>query len=243
MTSSKPIRILHISDLHIGENRYTPDYLESKEWKNLQILTRLGIDLQIDMLIIAGDLFESNRVDDRTVFLTAEELTRLKVPVMILPGNHDPLMQDSVYSRIPLKELSRNLHIFTDPEGESFTFPELNLSVWGKPITSYGGDLRPLSGVPPRGREQWQIATAHGYYVGSEPHDSWSFQISEDEIVNSGQDYIALGHWGAYKCVYDGDVKAYYCGSAFSGTYTVAIVDCVYGAGIDVRPYSLASDI
>ena len=75
--------------------------------------------------------------------------------------------------------------------------------------------------------------------AGAESHPAYSFQISEREIVDSQRDYIALGHWGAFKCVSDGDVKAYYCGSPSSGTRSVAIVDLVDKEEVRVQKYSV----
>ena len=117
--------------------------------------------------------------------------------------------------------------------------PDLGVSVWGKPIASYDDDIRPLAGVPRcQGEGHWHIAVAHGYYVGTETHSYRSYPISRDEIVTSRQDYIALGHWPAFRCVCDGPVKAYYCDSpSISGT--VNIVDLVEGVGVQVGRCSL----
>lgn len=167
------------------------------------------------------------------------ELLRALVPVVILPGNHDCLIPDSVYRQACFSKLTPNVRVFTSPEGERFSFPELDLAVWGKPITSYEADHRPMAGIPPRGKERWQIAVAHGYYVGVRNDQIHSFQISEEEIVQSCQDYVALGHWGAFRCVCDEPVKAYYPGSA-SGTGMVAIVDLLDKVGVQVRSHPLA---
>ena len=46
---------------------------------------------EVDMLLIAGDLFDHNRVPDETIAFVQEQLRRLQRPVVILPGNHDCL--------------------------------------------------------------------------------------------------------------------------------------------------------
>ena len=44
---------------------------------------------RVDLLLIAGDLFDHNRVSDETVEFARRELDRLRSAVVILPGNHD----------------------------------------------------------------------------------------------------------------------------------------------------------
>jgi DNA repair exonuclease SbcCD nuclease subunit len=48
-------------------------------------------------IVVAGDVFETNQVDPKTVRRTLEALSEVSVPVYLLPGNHDPLNAASVY--------------------------------------------------------------------------------------------------------------------------------------------------
>jgi DNA repair exonuclease SbcCD nuclease subunit len=237
---AKPIRILHAADIHLGErDSANTGGLDDRGQHALKALVDLSIRARTSLVIIAGDLFDHNRVDPRTVDFAVRELLRALVPVVILPGNHDCLIPDSVYRQASFSELTPIVRVFTSPEGERFSFPELDLAVWGKPITSYEADHRPMAAIPPRGKERWQIAVAHGYYVGVRNDQIYSLQISEEEIVQSSHDYVALGHWGAFRCVCDEPVKAYYPGSA-SGTGTVAIVDLLDKVGVQVHSHPLA---
>ena len=47
--------------------------------------------------VVAGDVFETNHVDPRTVKRALEALRGAALPVLLLPGNHDPLDAGSVY--------------------------------------------------------------------------------------------------------------------------------------------------
>jgi DNA repair exonuclease SbcCD nuclease subunit len=200
----------------------------------LQALVGLAVEAEVDLVLIAGDLFEHNRVRDSLVSFVVEQLRGLPRPVIVLPGNHDCLVPDSVYYREHLWAEALNIHVIKALAGETLTWPDLGVAVWGKPLDAYGGDLRPLAGVPPRGLEaQWHIAMAHGCYVGSAHHPYYSFQIRQEEIEASQRDYVALGHWATFNCVCDGPVKAYYCGSP-SLLGTAAIVDLREGIGVQV---------
>ena len=198
----------------------------------------IAIKTRVDLVIIAGDLFDHNRVDDDLISFAVEQFRRLPVPVVILPGNHDCLAPGSPYHREELWREAANIRIFRNAEGETLSFPELGMSVWAKSNNSYENDLHPLEGIPqPQGNGQWHIAVAHGYYYNSEAPLFLSYHITPEEIVASGRDYIALGHLITFKCICSEPV-AYYSGSP-SITGTMAIVDLAEETGVQVTHYSL----
>ena len=227
-----PLRILHTSDLHVEE-------LNDKACRRLEALVKLSSDARVDLVIIAGDLFEHNRVSDDLVIFVAEQLKRMPAYIIILPGNHDCLVPGSVFEKTNLWKNCTNVRIFREPKGEILTLPLLRVSLWGKPIDSYEHDVRPLAGIPrPKNTGYWHIAVAHGYYVDTERPVFPSYHIYEEEVAGCGWDYIALGHLITFGCVVEEPVKACYCGSA-SLTDTVAIVDFAEEAGVQVTRYSM----
>jgi len=233
--SKKRRRILHTADSHLVK-------LGDKPCQSLEAVIGLAIKTKVDLVIIAGDLFDYNNVDDDLVSFAIEQLKRLPVDVLILPGNHDCLVEGSVYCRDERWKHISNVRIFTAEEGETLDLPDLGISVWGKPIASYDGDLQPMVGIPRRQcNGHWHIAMAHGYYVGDKPPVFPSLHITQEEVVTSGWDYIALGHLPAFRCVCDEPV-AYYCGSPSSISATVAIVDFDEETGVQVTRYSVAEE-
>jgi len=225
-------RVLHSSDLHL----MTPG---DSACESLEAVVNAAIKSEADLVIIAGDLFDHNRVDDELIRFTAAQLGRLTVPTIILPGNHDCLLPGCAYERDELWSECGNVRIIREPDGEIVNLPELGVHLWGKSINSYDGDFRPLEGIPqPKEDGRWNIAVAHGYYVSETPPFFYSYLIEEEEIVNSGWDYIALGHIAVFRCVCDEPVKAYYCGSP-SITGTVNIVELAEEKGVQVTRYSL----
>jgi DNA repair exonuclease SbcCD nuclease subunit len=227
-------RILHTSDLHLT-------WLGDKECHNLVAVADLATQMKVDLLLVVGDLFESARVEDDVVRFVAGQFQRLPMPVAILPGNHDCLVTGSAYGRRELWQKCANVHIFREPNGGILTLPDMGLTLWGKPILSYDDDVRPLAGIPrPQSNGQWHIALAHGYYVTNPSPYFTSYNITREDIVTSGWDYIALGHVVTFECVCEEPVKAYYCGSP-SQTGGVAIVDLAEETGVQVNRYSLST--
>ena len=132
-------------------------------------------------------------------------------PVIILPGNHDPLTPDSVYRRSDIPKLP-HVHVLGFRQELSVEFPEIGLEIWGHAHRDYD-TMAPLRDPRPR-TTRWQVVMAHGHY---EPdglarlHPSWLF--GDAEIEATGADYVALGHWNRAARVGNGNIAAYYSGS------------------------------
>ncbi len=226
----KSRRILHTSDWHLASRK-------DKSCGSLVKLVDAAKETRADLVVAAGDLFDHNSVGDDLVGFVVEQLRRLPSGVVILPGNHDCLEEGSVFDREEFRDPGGKIRVIRTPGGETLSYPDLGIFLWGKPILAE--NVLPLSGIPePERHDFWNIALAHGYYVDSPSPHFLSYHITAAEIVNSGWDYIALGHVPIFRCVCDQPVKAYYCGS-LSAAGTVAIVDLVEDTGVQVISYSL----
>ncbi|WP_453985895.1 metallophosphoesterase family protein [Brevibacterium casei] len=54
-----------------------------------------------EFVLVCGDVFESNQLDRAIVARTFDVLNDFTVPVVLLPGNHDPLDASSIYDSQP----------------------------------------------------------------------------------------------------------------------------------------------
>jgi DNA repair exonuclease SbcCD nuclease subunit len=228
--------VLHTSDLHL-------ESLRDQNCQDFISLIMAAREIKPDLLVIAGDLFESQRVKDNLIGFVVEHLGNLAAQVVILPGNHDCITPASAYGRSTIWEDCPNIKIFRLPEGETVKFPDLKINLWGKPIRSYDQDISPLAGLPPpEGNGCWNIAVAHGFYIGNDPPYSPSYQITRREIVESGWDYIALGHVPVFNVIFNEPVTACYSGSPqASGGFL--IVDLCEETGIKLNRYSAATGL
>lgn len=194
------LRLLHVSDLHLEE---------PGDADQVSILAALAADRAASALLIAGDFFDHGRVGSATLAATTAALGQVPVPVVILPGNHDPFMPGSAYTRA---NLGANVHVLSTPGGETCHLAELDLDIWGRPHCGYE-DFRPMEDVPPRGRATWQVAMAHGHLTRGPADLRHAYPISPAEIAESGRDYVALGHWDMPFDASSGAVAAAYSGS------------------------------
>src|SRR5699024_10215124 len=57
----------------------------------------LADDLDAQFVVVAGDVFESNQLHRAVVSRALEAMGDYSVPVVLLPGNHDPLDAASIF--------------------------------------------------------------------------------------------------------------------------------------------------
>jgi DNA repair exonuclease SbcCD nuclease subunit len=222
--SSAPAReivVVHTSDLHVDYD-YTARIHGGDGTAGLACVLAAASGLGADVVLLAGDTFESHRLPPDIIERTASIIAAAAIPVVLLPGNHDPAVPEAVFRRGPLAQ-TQNLYVLGVTHDEAILFPALGLEVWGRPHRDYG-DMIPLENVRPR-QTRWQIALAHGHYVpvpdrATRLRPSWL--IGDHEIAATGADYVALGHWNRAVKVGNGQVAAYYSGSPeYSGTMNV----------------------
>ncbi len=180
------------------------------------IITRL-IEGDAQFLLIAGDLFDSNAVSQEYINFVVRELKRVggNKYVIIIPGSHDPLTENSVYRKKELLNVSPHVHIFQDENLYYKTFPEHDITFWARPNISNRSRKSPLD----IDREQVKIHTgynvvlAHGSVEipGKSSPDDHPVEFSR--IASSEMDYIALGHWHGAQDFSQGGASCWYSGS------------------------------
>ena len=205
------LRIVHSSDLHVGEG-FTEPLHKGDGTAGLRVVLAAARAAKADAVILAGDTFEHNRLSAELLDRAALLLANAGVPVVILPGNHDPAIADSVFHRaIAAPE---NVRVIGVTDDAVVSFPDLALEIWGNAHRDYG-DSAPLACPQPR-RSFWHIAVAHGHYApvaDRSTHLRPGWLIGDDEIAATGADYVALGHWNRHVRVGGEAVAAYYSGS------------------------------
>ena len=95
---------IHTSDLQLGMRRkfLSPEAQSRFDDARLRAVARLGEiaeERSADFIVVAGDVFEHNSLESVTRGRAMEALRKLPVPVYLLPGNHDPLVADSIFHR------------------------------------------------------------------------------------------------------------------------------------------------
>jgi DNA repair exonuclease SbcCD nuclease subunit len=190
--------------LHLGGGR------KGFELHALHDVLAAAARVRADAVILAGDVFDHNRLPLAPIEEATRALADAVLPVVILPGNHDPITPDSVYRRGGLADPA-NVRVFGVTDDARIPIDEIGLELWGKAHSEYV-DMAPLIAPAPRTLPH-QVVVAHGHWIKgpADMHRSWL--IDDEEIAATGADYVALGHWELAQAAGDGRVPAWYSGS------------------------------
>ena len=217
------LKIIHTSDLHIGAKFGT--FGEKAEAQRKAILNALAkiVDMAIErsahIVLISGDLFDSNFPSRVSVDFVKNQLKRLndaKIHAAILPGTHDCLSQDSIYKRERFGAEMPFVFVFDDASVTQKEFPDIDLTLFAKPNTANKSTESPtafLESSVKSASTKYKVAMAHGSVQIEGKAAADDMPITLREISSSGIQYLALGHWHGCQEFSFGSTIAWYAGS------------------------------
>ena len=246
---NRPLTLLHTADIHL-DNRPADSAQLPKTYLAFEAIIDFAQDVNVDLVLIAGDLFDHNRVDEEAVVFAQDQLQRLDCPAVILPGNHDCLQADGIYRRHDFSAACENVRVISDPDGQSITFPDLDLRLWGRGMEAHEPGFHPLANIPARNASptRWHVAMAHGFFYDDFEAPERSSPILASEIRETGWDYVALGHKHVMANHSQGGVAAWYPGTpqpdwSPAPPGHVLLVEFCPDRGVVVRPHHMAAAI
>ena len=234
------LKLLHTSDIHL-DNQSGEDVSDAGALGFISVIDA-AIAHDVDMFLLAGDLFDHNRVKQPCLDFASEQLARLDCPTVMITGNHDCMADYSVYHRYDPREAGDHITFLQEASGAASRFDELGLTIWGRGIVDHHPGHKPLEWVPRHEHDGWYLGMTHGHYTG-QGSERFSSLITPDEIAASGFDYLALGHVHVYSVIQHGDTTAAYPGSPNLGQgakeSSAALVSLEPETGVSVQRVSL----
>jgi DNA repair exonuclease SbcCD nuclease subunit len=198
-----PRKILHAADIHLdsplqklGSYEHAPvDRIRGASRRALENLVNLAIDQSVDLVVIAGDLYDGDWPDQNTglcFVFQASRLVQAGIPIVVIRGNHDAA--NRMTSSLPLP---------TNPDGSSILmrsdavdlrrFESIGIAVHGRSFRTraetenLAADYpRPLAGM-------FNLGLLHTSLTGAEGHDPYA-PCTPAQLADKGYDYWALGH-------------------------------------------------
>jgi DNA repair exonuclease SbcCD nuclease subunit len=169
-----------------------------------------------DFMLLCGDIFEHNMVSQETVKKVVAIFNQYpRVPIFLLPGNHDILGSDCVYER-PIFQRIKHLTVLTKSDTVQVGGATLHPCPVLSKLTTQDLTAK-IPGV--RDRDGIHIGVAHGSLVGKCPVSNWEdtvLPVDPSCIERTGMDYLALGHWHSHRAFDDGSGVSRI---AYSGTH------------------------
>ena len=236
------MKLIHLSDLHLGKRVNEFSVLEDQAYILDQILNIIREEAP-DAVLIAGDVYDKAVPSAEAVQLFDDFLCRLageQLQVFVISGNHDSperiafggrLMQGSGIHMSPVYDGAVKPVTFTDEYGEAAVymlpfvkpahvrryFPERN-------IESYTDAIRVAIGAMEVDERRRNVLVTHQFVTGALRSDSENISVggadNVDAAVFAPFDYVALGHiHGPQKMGRD---TVRYCGTPLKYSFSEA---------------------
>jgi DNA repair exonuclease SbcCD nuclease subunit len=197
----KTVRFIHTSDIHLDTSfsgSGFPSRLGDRKREAIRSVFRSIIEdarvHAMDFVLIAGDLFEAERVTPDTIeFIKRQFETLGATPVFISPGNHDPFTKGSPYKE---ESWPGNVHIFEREEFQSVELIDLDVRVTGFGFAHAQLDEHPFQKLGVLPNDFLNIVLAHGSDISRVPAGKAKHgPFTVDEIAGKNICYCALGHY------------------------------------------------
>lgn len=211
------LRLLHTADWQIGKQygqfeRDDAALLTEARFRTIERLCALAVEHRVDMVVVAGDVFDAQTVADKTIHRLFQSLAGYPGPWVLLPGNHDAALSESVWTRaMRLGAVPRNVYVCLKPE--PLFLDDIKVAVLPAPLTqrhTYTDLTEWFSSVetPPG---MYRIGLAHGSVQGILADDIDSTNpIAWARAQHANLEYLALGDWHGAKRV---DERTWYSGT------------------------------
>ena len=239
------MKLMHLSDLHLGKRVYEFSMYEDQKYILSQILD-IADKEQVQAVMICGDIYDKQIPPAESVQLFDDFLTKLsvrKLPVFIISGNHDSaerlsfgarLMEQSgvcfsetFSGKIQTYQLqdengSLNLYLlpFLKPTIVRQAFPEAEIGSYQDAVTYALQQVKP-------DESQRNILMAHQFVTGAHRSESEEILVGGldniDASVFDAYDYVALGHIHTPQKV--GRETIRYCGTPIKYSFSEAAKD------------------
>ena len=209
-------RFLHTADLHLSRpfGFLPPQLAEERRRDQRRALTRiadLALEREVDVVLVAGDLFDCPDPDPVDLEAVTKEFSRLTEAgkrIFAIPGNHDYISGSSFWNRMNVG----GLRVFLEPEWDSLVLDDLGVSVCGIAFHRARSERRAFEGleVP---ADTPSIAMVHASYEAFEGQIERYHPFSSAELPNAQASYVALGHYHKFNSIPAGRVVACYPGT------------------------------
>jgi DNA repair exonuclease SbcCD nuclease subunit len=245
-------RFLHSADWQIGRQfaTFDPEHAPILAEARITVVERLAAlatEHRVDAVLVAGDVFDVQTVSERTLRRLFNALSGYAGPWLMIPGNHDAALAESVWTRAArLGVVPPNVHALLVPEVRMFELQ--GFAVLPAPLTQRHtyNDLTSWFDAAETPAGMLRIGLAHGSVQGLLAEDIDSANpIAPDRASTARLDYLALGDWHGCKRI---DARTWYAGTPEpdrfkdNGAGQALLVDIAApGAEPQVTPLAVAS--
>lgn len=256
------MKLIHLSDLHLGKRVNEVSMLEDQAYVLEQIFQMI-LEEEPDGLLIAGDIYDKSIATTEAILLCDEFLCRMaeqNIPVFLISGNHDSAERMAFGSRlmchsgiyiapayggvteaITLEDAYGPVDIyllpFIKPTQVRRYFPEKEIVTYTDAVSAAISQMQVDTG-------RRNIIVTHQFVTGGIRSDSEESSVGGTDLVDYSVfqefDYVALGH--LHKPQNIGTSRIRYCGTPLKYSFSevdheksLTIVELGKKGELDVR--------
>jgi DNA repair exonuclease SbcCD nuclease subunit len=239
------VKVLHTGDLHLGMTHTTRNYSDALRRKLVEARQKTLVRLVdaanedgCDLLVVAGDLFHSNRVGKDVVLGAVKALAALEGVAAVLPGNHDYYSDMAMVWKTFRENAPENVLVLSETKPYLLHDFGLDVALYPAPCDrkhSAENRLGWIVELAERPTARYHFGIAHGTVRGISPDfDNQYFPMEREELVALQLDHWFMGH--AHVRV-PATESAENCGIQFCGTPEPDGFDCSHGGNAWVTTF------
>jgi len=217
------VRFIHAADLHLdtpfagleATSLALAEKLRQAPYQSLVKIIDLAIAEGVDFVLLAGDLYDTERVNIKAQSLFIKQLERLEtadIPVFLIRGNHDYLTEEANTLALPFPE---NVYTY-EAEVDTHVFETKSkerVAVSGFSYDSQWIFDRKINEYPKRySQVDFHIGLLHGAADNIQTEEARYAPFTLGELQAKNYDYWALGHIHTRQAVSEHS-PAYYPGN------------------------------
>lgn len=256
------MRLMHLSDLHIGKRVNEFPMIKDQEYVFTEILGMIDSE-HVDGVMIAGDVYDKSQPSAEAIKLFDDFLTRIaekKIPVFVISGNHDSTERVAYGGRLMrlssvylAPEFNGKLEpvVLNDEYGEiafyllPFIKPANVRGIYGDDeITNYNDAVKAVIDHTETDCKRRNVIISHQFVTGAVASGSEDVSVGGVDNIDyhlfDAFDYAALGHiHGAQRVGRDtvryGGTPLKYSFSEVSQKKVVTIVDIKEKGNVEIH--------
>ena len=190
------MKFVHIADMHfdtpfkmLSDRRELGETRRLDQRKAFKKMIEYIKQNQIPYLFIAGDLYDNEYIRESTINFINDNFKQIpNTKIYIAPGNHDPYLKNSYYSKY---NWSENVKIFTAKvekvENEDFI-------LYGYGFEDFYCNNSNIENIKLENKEKINILLTHCNLDGSDKIENQYNNLSSKKLQEIGFDYVATGH-------------------------------------------------
>ena len=249
-------KILHAADIHLDSPLQKLTSYEDAPAERirgasrvaLENMVELAIEQAVDLVVIAGDLYDGDWPDQNTGLFFVKQASRLVaagIPIVVIRGNHDAFNKMTLNLRLPTNPDGSEIMLSErEVDYREFSLGDLAVAVHGRSYRKQHerGDL--VKDYPKPHAGMFNLGVLHTGLTGLDGHIAYA-PCTPQQLADMEYDYWALGHIhqrgehqvsGAAPVVFSGNVQGRHIREAGPKGCVIVDIDDRGGCGCTFHP-------